>query len=111
MALPGAGLGVAGAVYPTESTYIAAGVHDANGKRTTAGFNTFFGEGENFTAVELGWFPNEGETSEGMYHRTFWNIDSHQSARSPNDRGIALTLEQQLGCDGKRPEYAAQESP
>jgi hypothetical protein len=100
MALPGAGLGVAGAVYPTESTYIAAGVHDANGKRTTAGFNTFFGEGEYFSAIELGWFPNEGETNEGMYHVTFWNTDARQNAGRPSDRGIALTLEQQVGCDG-----------
>jgi porin len=100
MALPGAGLGVAGAVYPTESTYIAAGVHDANGQRTTAGFNTFFGEGEYFSAVELGWFPNEHKTNEGMYHITFWNIDSRQNAGRPNDRGMALTLEQQFGCDG-----------
>lgn len=99
--LPGAGLGVAGAVYPTESTSIVAGVHDANGKRTTAGFNTFFGEGEYFTAVELGWFPNEGEADEGIYHITFWNIDSRQAAARPNDRGIALTAEQQIGCDGK----------
>ena len=101
MALPGAGLGVAGAIYPTKSTYIVAGVHDANGKRTTAGFNTLFGEGEYFTAIELGWFPNEGKAREGMYHITFWNTDSRQSAGRPNDRGIALTAEQQVGCDGK----------
>jgi porin len=100
MPLPGAGLGLAGAVYPTTSTYILVGMHDANGKRTTAGFDTFFGEGEYFTAVELGWFPNEGETNEGMYHITFWNIDSRQNAGRPSDRGIALTLEQQVGCDG-----------
>ena len=101
MALPGASLGVAGAVYPTKSTYIAAGIHDANGKRTTAGFNTFFGEGEYFTAVELGLFPNEREANEGMYHITFWNIDARQNAGRPNDRGLALTAEQQVGCNGK----------
>jgi porin len=100
MALPGAGLGIAGAVYPTESTYIAAGIHDANGNRTAAGFNTFFGEGEYFTAFELGWFPNEGEANEGIYHMTFWNIDSRQNAGRPNDRGIGLTVEQQIGCNG-----------
>ena len=98
MALPGAGLGVAGAIYPTESTYIMAGVHDANGRRTTAGFETFFGDAEYFSAVELGWFPNEGESNEGMYHITYWNIDSRQTAGRPNDRGIALTAEQQIGC-------------
>ena len=74
--LPGAGLGIAGAIYPTETTYLVAGVHDANGKRTTAGFNTFFGEGEFFTAIELGWFPNVDRPYEGLYHLTLWNIDA-----------------------------------
>jgi hypothetical protein len=101
MALPGAGLGAAGAVYPTKSTYIVAGVHDANGKRTTSGFNTFFDEGEFFTAVEFGWFPHPDEANEGMYHLTLWHIDARQNAGRPSDRGVALTLEQPLGCDGK----------
>jgi porin len=100
MALPGAGLGVAGAVYPTRSTYITAGVHDANGQRTTAGFDTFFEEGEYFSAVELGWFSNVGETDEGLYHLTFWHIDSREKAGRPSDRGFALTAEQPVGCDG-----------
>jgi carbohydrate-selective porin OprB len=100
MALPGSGLGVAGAVYPTESTYILAGVHDANGKRTTSGFNTFFGDGEYFTAVEFGWFPNEGEANGGIYHLTLWNTDARQDMGKTSDRGIAVTLEQQVGCDG-----------
>lgn len=101
MALPGPGLGLAGAVYPTASTYIVAGFHDANGRRTTSGFDTFFEEGEFFSALELGWFPNEGETNEGMYHVTFWNTDARQNAGRPSDRGIAMTAEQQIGCDGK----------
>ena len=101
MSLPGAGLGVAGAIYPTDTTYIVAGIHDANGKRTTAGFNTFFDEGEYFTAVELGWFPFVDQAREGLYHVTFWNIDARQGAGRPSDRGIAATLEQPLGCEGK----------
>jgi len=100
MPLPGAGLGFAAAVYPTENTYISAGIHDANGKRTTAGFDTFFGEGEYFTAVEFGWLPNDGEPNEGLYHATLWNIDSRQSAGRQSDRGVALTLEQQVGESG-----------
>ena len=100
MAQSDAGLGVVGAVYPTRSTYIVAGIHDANGKRTTAGFNTFFGAGEYFTAVEFGWFPNPNEACEGLYHVTLWNVDARQNAGRPSDRGIAVTLEQPLGCDG-----------
>ncbi|TWT84556.1 Carbohydrate-selective porin, OprB family [Planctomycetes bacterium CA13] len=101
MPLPGAGLGIAGAVYPTETTYLAAGLHDANGKRTTAGFNTFFGEGEFFTAMECGWFPNVDQPHEGLYHLTFWNIDARKRNGRGSDHGLALTLEQPLGCDGK----------
>lgn len=97
MALPGAGLGVAGAVYPTESTYVIGGIHDANGKRTTTGFNTFFGEGEYFSAVEFGWFPHPNQQNEGLYHVTLWHIDSRRNAGRPSDRGVAMTLEQPIG--------------
>ncbi len=101
MALPGAGLGVAAAIYPTDLFYIAAGVHDANGRRTTAGFDTFFGDGEYFTAVEFGLTPNYGEVDAGMYHATLWYTDARQNAGRPSDRGVAVTLEHQVGCDGK----------
>jgi len=100
MPLPGAGLGLAAAVYPSEETYIAAGVHDANGERTTAGFDTFFGDGEFFTAVEFGWLPHEGETNEGLYHITLWNIDARKNIGKQSDHGVAVTLEQQIGCEG-----------
>jgi len=101
MALPGAGLGFAGAIYPTKSTYIVAGLHDANGKRTTAGFDTFFDDAEYFTAIEFGWFPREGKVDEGMYHLTLWNTETRRTAGRPSDRGVALTMEQQVGRDGK----------
>ena len=59
-----------------------------------------FSEGEFFTAVELGWFPNEGEANEGLYHFTLWNTEARQSMGKPSDRGVALTMEQQVGCQG-----------
>ena len=62
--------------------------------------DTFFGEGEYFTAVEFGLTPNHGEPQAGMYHVTLWNIDARQDAGRPSDRGVALTLEQQVGCEG-----------
>jgi porin len=101
MALPAAGLGFAGAVYPTKSTYVVAGIHDANGDATRAGFDTFFGEGEYFTAVEFGWFPFTDEPNEGMYHVTLWHTDARQNAGKPSDRGVAVTLEQPVGSDAK----------
>ena len=71
----GSRVGCRGSIYPTETTYVVAGIHDANGKRTTAGFNTFFDDSEYFTAVEIGWFPFVDQPFEGLYHLTLWNID------------------------------------
>ncbi len=100
MPLPGTSLGGAAAIYPFQDTYILAGVHDANGRRTTAGFDTFFGEGEYFTAVEFGLTPDYGETTQGLYHLTLWYSDPRRQRGQPSDRGIALMLEQQFGPDG-----------
>jgi porin len=100
MALPDTGWGAAVALYPYGQTYIRAGVHDANGDRTRSGFDTFFGDGECFTAVEFGVTPHYGEVREGLYHVTLWYTDARKDSRKPNDRGIALTFEQQLGRNG-----------
>lgn len=97
MALPGAGLGVATAVYPTENTYVLFGVHDANGRRTTAGFDTFFDVGEYFTALEFGAYPNDGDEDRGLWHLTLWHVDAREGAGRPSDHGVALTFEQELG--------------
>ena len=101
MAVPDAGLGAAVALYPYGETYIRAGIHDANGDRTRYGFDTFFGEGEYFTVVEFGATPHFGTAREGLYHVTLWHIDPRSNARKPSDRGIAVTLEQQVGREGK----------
>ena len=101
MAVPDAGLGIAAGLYPTESSYIAGGFHDANGRRTTAGWNTFFEEAEFYSAIELGWFPNEGQPNEASYHFTLWHIDARRDAKRPSDHGLALTLEQETGCRGR----------
>ena len=100
MALPGAGMGVAMALYPTDNTYILFGVHDANGRRTTAGFNTFFDVGEYFTAVECGVYPNDGDEDRGLWHLTLWHVDARESAGRPSDHGVAFTVEQELGERG-----------
>ncbi|TWT81284.1 Carbohydrate-selective porin, OprB family [Planctomycetes bacterium CA13] len=101
MPLPGAGIGMAGAIYPTDSTYLVAGLHDANGQRTTSGLSTFFDDAEYFSAVELGWFPNENEIDEGSYHITLWHIDARKRVGRRSDQGVALTMEQQVGSDGQ----------
>lgn len=100
MPLPGAGNGVVGAVYPTQSTYVAIGVHNANGVRTQGGFNTFFDTCEYFTALEFGVFPGEEDDARGLWHLTLWHIDARETAGRPSDYGIALTIEQEIGERG-----------
>lgn len=100
MPVPEAGLGAAGAIYPTANTYVALGVHDANGVRTQAGFDTFFDTREYFTALEFGAFPSEADQVRGLWHVTLWHIDARKDAGKPSDHGIALTFEQELGADG-----------
>jgi len=100
MALPDAGIGLVGAVYPTSNTYLVVGVHDANGVRTQGGFDTFFDVGEYFTAVEFGAYPTDGDEDRGLWHVTLWHTDARTLAGKPSDHGVALTIEQELGDRG-----------
>jgi len=97
MAVPTTGLGGAVAISPITNTYIVGGVHDANGAKTT------FGEiekGELFAAIELGVAPGHGKPGAGLYHVTLWHSDAREEANIPSGRGIALTLQQELGPGG-----------
>lgn len=98
MPVPNTGLGAALAISPITDTYVVAGVHDANGAKTS------FGEiekGELFTAVELGVAPGHGKPGAGLYHVTLWHSDSREAAGIPGGRGVALTFQQELGPDGR----------
>lgn len=100
MALPAAGLGVVAAAYPTKLLYVLAGLHDANGRKGTSGFDTL-GRGEFFYAVELGVVPKAGEVGEGTYHVTVWHVAAREEAGVPSGRGVAVTFEQELGPRGR----------
>ncbi len=98
MPVPTTGLGAALAISPIPNTYIVGGVHDANGDKTS------FGEikkGELFTAIEFGIAPSYGKPGAGLYHVTLWHSDAREKANIPSGRGAALTLQQELGPDGR----------
>ena len=92
-----AGLGLAAAIYPTANTYILGGVHDANSTVTSFGQ---LDRSEFFTAIELGATPNYGRPNAGLYHITLWHSDTREHIKTPSGRGVAVTLQQQLGPDG-----------
>jgi len=97
MALPAPGLGVLAVVYPHGEWYVMAGLHDANGSRTSGDPSGFFREREYFTALEVGFDPNHGRDRAGHYHLTFWHVDEREDAAVESGHGVAVTLEQEFG--------------
>ncbi len=55
---------------------------------------------EYFSALEFGVTPRFGETGAGAYHVTLWHIDERRRTNVEEGRGIALTMEQELGPSG-----------
>lgn len=98
MPVPTTGLGAALAISPITNTYVVGGVHDVNGDKTSFGD---IDKGEMFTAIEFGVAPRHGRPGAGLYHVTLWHSDAQDDADVPSGRGIALTLQQELGPDGR----------
>lgn len=103
IAFPSFGLGASMLARPREDIYILAGIHDANGRSTTVGFDTFFDDKEYFTAIELGWDPGylsgkrEGFFDGSDYHLTLWHVDERVKPGLPSGRGFNIAAEQPIG--------------
>ncbi len=93
---PGNGLGAVIAGKLTESFYIGGCIADANGDETTSGFDTI-DEAEFFTALEAGFTLDINDLGEGNYRLSVWHTDEASDADLPEDHGIALSLDQELG--------------
>ena len=94
------GLGATVLARPATDIYFVGGIHDANGKPTTAGFDTFFDDQEYFIAAELGWDPGNinkeytGIFNNADYHITVWHIDAREAVDTPSGKGITISAEQ-----------------
>ncbi|MCL5778340.1 carbohydrate porin [Limibaculum sp. FT325] len=69
--------GIAGAMFLTDNIYVIAGLADANGdsNEVFSGFETFFGENEYFSSVEVGWTSARERLIFDNIHATFWHTD------------------------------------
>jgi porin len=94
-AFPGNGIGLNLAVIPSESWYVSAGVHDANGSKTTGDFRDL-DEGEFSYITELGFTPMIDGWGEGQYRFTVWHTDERQRAGVPDDTGFAFSFDQEI---------------
>jgi hypothetical protein len=95
-AFPGQGLGVNVTIKPSDQWYISTGFQDAQGKKTTAGFDTFFNDFNLFSAFEIGWTPSIQGLGKGTYRLTAWYRDGGDTDGNPHDSGIDLSIDQHI---------------
>ena len=93
---PGNGLGAVLAWQVTDHFYIGGCIADANGVETEAGFHSI-DAGDFFTAVEAGLTLDIDGLGEGNYRLTAWHSDSASLEDLPEDHGLALSIDQEIG--------------
>lgn len=92
--LPDAALGVAAGYFWKNNAYINGGIVDANGnaRDPLAGFDTFFGDGETFKSLEVGWTTGPRARFFNSAHVTLWQIDAREEEGTPSGYGVSFHL-------------------
>jgi porin len=96
-AFPSNGLGINITAKLSDQFYISTGFQDAQGKKTTAGFDTFFQDFNLFSAFELGFTPTIEEWGRGVYRFTAWYRDHGEGDGKPHDAGFDISFDQHVG--------------
>ncbi len=97
VAYPGSGAAAAAQIKPVPWFYTTAGITDANGKATVGNFKGFFEDHEYLLFGEAGLTPNIGGVGVGRYRLAVWHVDSRAEANKPSDRGVTLSMDQDIG--------------
>lgn len=97
MKYPGAGLGL-NLKFQTDLWYVTGGFQDAQGKKTTSGFDTF-GDGDYFYAGEFGLTPTIEGLGKGNYRFTYWYSDDVEATGTPASQGFSLSCDQEISPD------------
>jgi porin len=96
-AFPGNGLGVNLTSKFSDQWYVSTGVQDAQGKKTEAGFDTFFEDFNLFGAFEVGFTPVLEDVGRGTYRFTAWYRDAGTRDGRPHDAGFDVSIDQRVG--------------
>jgi porin len=96
-AFPSNGLGINLTAKPSDLFYVSAGTQDAQGKKTTAGFDTLFEDWDLFTAGEVGFTPIIEGWGSGLYRFTGWYRAAGETDGKPHDSGFDLSFDQRIG--------------
>jgi hypothetical protein len=96
-AFPSKGLGLIATAKLSDDYYVSTGFQDAQGKKTEAGFDTFFEDFNLFSAFELGFTPTLEGYGRGNYRFTAWYRDHGDTTGTPHDAGVDLSFDQHVG--------------
>ena len=91
--LPDGAFGTMLATWLSDSTYVIAGIADANADQTDVfeGFNTFFDEFETFKNIDIHWTPAKDQLFFNNLHVSLYQIDSRDEAGTNDGYGVALS--------------------
>lgn len=97
IAFPGSGLAAGVSVRPTDLLLFTVGATNANARTTTIGIEELLDEWELFSFAEAGLTPTLEGVGPGRYRVAVWHIDEREDAGKPEDQGISVILEQDIG--------------
>lgn len=86
-------LGIAASYLLTDKVYVIAGLQDTNSDPTDIGngFDTFFGDNEYFTSLEIGVTTSPERVFFDNAHVTFWHKDRQEAANVAGGWGVAFS--------------------
>jgi porin len=95
-AFPGQGLGVNATAKLSDEWYVSTGFQDAQGKKTTSGFDTTFDDFDLFGAFEVGFTPKIEGWGRGTYRFTPWYREAGETNGQAHDAGFDLSCDQRI---------------
>jgi porin len=90
---PDEGIGINAKVFPADTFFVSAGMHDANARGTQTGLNTAF-DGDYLYAAEFGLTPKFENDLEGIYKIAAWYNDPADRFGKDSGWGIGLSITQ-----------------
>ncbi len=97
VAFPGHGPMLGVSIRPTDLFYITGGASNAYSQTTTNQVDSLFSHWDLFEFGEIGYTPTFEGLGEGRYSVGLWHMDSREKLGLPEDEGMTVILNQNLG--------------
>jgi porin len=94
---PGHGPMLGFSIRPTDLFYATAGASNAYSRTTLVEINSLFDEWDLFEFGEIGYTPTFAGLGEGRYSVGLWHMDARKKLALPEDEGMTVILNQNLG--------------